>query len=104
LCYEECVWILRPRLTLVIGHSPLSVRGEDGEQIDLTKLGFIVFKSQSHKLRVSMILWPPPREICYHWKISRELTIFDGRLKESLRHEQSYAGVEAAETWKWTVL
>jgi hypothetical protein len=35
--------------------------------------------------------------------ISRELTIFGERLKESLRQEQSYAGVEAAERWQWPV-
>jgi hypothetical protein len=45
LCSKECMWILRPRLTLVIGHNPLGVRGEDVEQIDSTKLGFIVFKA-----------------------------------------------------------
>jgi hypothetical protein len=28
---KECMWILRPRLTLVIGHNPLGVRGEDVE-------------------------------------------------------------------------
>ena len=31
LCSEECMWLLRPRFTLVIGYSPLSVRGEDFE-------------------------------------------------------------------------
>jgi hypothetical protein len=48
LCSKECMWILRPILTLVIGHNPLGVRGEDVERIDSTKLGFIVFKSHSH--------------------------------------------------------
>jgi hypothetical protein len=39
LCSKECMmWILRPRLTLVIGHNPLGVRGEDVERIDLTKI------------------------------------------------------------------
>ena len=100
LCSEECMWILHPRLTLFIGHSLLSVRGEDVERIDSTKLGFIVFKSHSHELLISMILCSPPQEICYHWIISGELTIFGEGLKESL-NDQLYAVVKVVETWRW---
>lgn len=82
----------------------MGVRGDDVEHVDLIKLGFIVFKSHSHEFLVSMILCSPPHEICYHWIISRELNTVGEELKERMRHEQSYAGVEAAEMWRWTEL